>query len=105
MMDGAGSFPKRWTIANTLALLLGYALYTPIAHGLAGGHPRGLNAFQVLTHSVALTAVGVSVAAAQRQVLRPTSTSIRNTLWSSDLLVLCKRAPAFQVVAAVEFSQ
>jgi hypothetical protein len=43
-LEAESSFPKRWTIANTLALLVGYILYTPIAHGLSGGHPQGLSA-------------------------------------------------------------
>lgn len=71
MSTDAESFPQRWVIANTLALLFGYVLYTPIAHGIGGDHPGGLGAFQVLTHSIALAVVAVSVAAAQRHVLRP----------------------------------
>lgn len=63
------SFPRRWTIANTLALLIGYILYTPIAHGLSGPHPRGLNAFEILMHSIALAVVAVLVATAQRREL------------------------------------
>jgi hypothetical protein len=62
-------FPKRWTIANTLALLVGYILYTPIAHGVSGGHPQGLSAFQILMHSIALGVVAVFVAVAQRREL------------------------------------
>jgi hypothetical protein len=34
MSKGVASFPQRWAIANTLALLFGYVLYTPIAHGI-----------------------------------------------------------------------
>ena len=67
--EARSSFPRRWTIANTLALLIGYILYTPIAHGVSGGHPRGLNAFQILMHSVALAVVAVLVAVAQRREL------------------------------------
>jgi hypothetical protein len=70
MQGGAGSFLRRWTIANTLALLFGYDLYTPIAHGLTGAHAHGVNALQVLAHSLALAVVAVSVAAAQRLELR-----------------------------------
>lgn len=69
-MSPAESFPRRWMIANTLALTSAYLLYTPIAHGLGGDHPRGLTAFQILTHSIALAVIAVSVAAAQRHVLR-----------------------------------
>ena len=67
--EGESSFPKRWTIANTLALLISYILYTPIAHGLSGPHPRGLNAFQILMHSIALAVVAASVAISQRREL------------------------------------
>jgi hypothetical protein len=70
MMQGARSFLRRWTIANTLALLFAYVLYTPIAHGLTGAHARDLNPLQLLTHSLALGVVAVSVAAAQRHELR-----------------------------------
>jgi hypothetical protein len=71
MSTGSESFPQRWVIANTLALLFGYVLYTPIAHGIGGDHPQGMSAFQILTHSIALAVVAVSVFAAQRHVLRP----------------------------------
>jgi hypothetical protein len=56
--------------ANTVGLLIAYLLYTPIAHGLTGTHPRGLDAAQIASHSLALAIVAVSVAAAQRHVLR-----------------------------------
>jgi hypothetical protein len=65
------SFPTRWTVANTLALLFGYVLYTPIAHGITGAHPQGMDARQVFAHSVALAVVAASLAAAQRHVLKP----------------------------------
>jgi hypothetical protein len=67
----AESFPLRSAIANTLALLFGYVLYTPIAHGIGGDHPGGMSPFQVLAHSIALAVVALSVLAAQRHVLRP----------------------------------
>ena len=65
----ADTFPRRWTIANALVLLLAYVLYTPIAHGVTGAHPRGLSAAQVFSHSLALGVVALSVATAQRHVL------------------------------------
>jgi hypothetical protein len=68
-MEAASSFPKRWTIANTLALLIGYVLYTPIAHGLSGPHPKGLNPVQILMHSIALAIVAAAVAISQRREL------------------------------------
>lgn len=68
-MGAAGTFPGRWTIANTLALFFTYLLYTPIAHGWGGDHPRGLSLYQVFTHSVALALIAATVAAAQRHLL------------------------------------
>lgn len=65
------TFPRRWTVANTVALLFGYLLYTPIAHGLGGPHPQGMNALQILTHSIALAVVATSVAFVQRRELMP----------------------------------
>ncbi|HEX6315603.1 MAG TPA: hypothetical protein VFZ73_12120 [Gemmatimonadaceae bacterium] len=44
-------------------------MYTPIAHGVTGAHPRGLSAEQVVSHSLALGIVALSVATAQRHVL------------------------------------
>jgi hypothetical protein len=71
MSSDVERFPWRWVIANTLALLFGYVLYTPIAHGLGGDHPGGLTGYQIFTHSIALAVVAVSLLAAQRLVLRP----------------------------------
>jgi hypothetical protein len=70
MSSDVEHFPKRWVIANTLALLFGYVLYTPIAHGLGGDHPGGLTDYQIFTHSIALAVVAVSVVAVQRHVLQ-----------------------------------
>jgi hypothetical protein len=71
MPPGAEPFVLRWTIANTLALLFGYVLYTPIAHGIGGDHPGGMSAFQVFMHAIALAVVAASVVFAQRNVLAP----------------------------------
>jgi hypothetical protein len=68
--QAASEFPRRWTIANTLALLFGYVLYTPIAHGVTGSHPQGMDARQVLAHAVALSVVAAAVAVAQRHELQ-----------------------------------
>lgn len=61
---------RPWFLANTVAWLLGYVLYTPIAHGLTGGHTRDLTPAQIVAHCVALAVVAVIVATAQRRVLR-----------------------------------
>jgi hypothetical protein len=64
------NFVAQWVLLNTAALLVGYALYTPIAHGIAGGHEsRELTATQLTTHAVALAVVAALVATAQRHVL------------------------------------
>lgn len=64
------SFVGQWVLCNTAALLVGYVLYTPIAHGITGAHEsRELTAAQLIAHSVALAIVAVLVATAQRQVL------------------------------------
>lgn len=79
MNEEESSFPRRWTIANTLALLMAYILYTPIAHGLSGAHPRGLSTFQVVMHSMALAIVAASVAFAQRSVRQTTEVRLLST--------------------------
>ena len=62
-------FLRRWVGWNTVAFLVGYLLYTPIGHGITGGHDRDLTASQIIAHCVALLVVGVMVAAAQRRAL------------------------------------
>ena len=62
-------FVRRWTVANTLAMFVGYLLYTPLGHGITGGHDRELSASQLLAHCVALAVVGYLVASAQRRAL------------------------------------
>ena len=64
------SFRREWVLLNTGALFAGYVLYTPIAHGLTGGHAsRQLRAAQLMAHSIALVVVAVLVATAQRRAL------------------------------------
>ncbi len=54
------SFPRAWIVHNTAALLVAYVLYTPIAHGVTGGHAtRELSVSQLAAHSIALATVGV----------------------------------------------
>jgi len=65
------SFPRRWVLLNTAALLAAYVLYTPISHGFTGAHAsRQLTAAQLIAHSIALVLVAVLVAIAQRHALR-----------------------------------
>ncbi|HEU4931280.1 MAG TPA: hypothetical protein VFT48_04330 [Pyrinomonadaceae bacterium] len=64
------SFVRAWIMQNTAALLVAYVLYTPIAHGITGGHAsRELSVSQLAAHSIALAIVGVLVATAQRLAL------------------------------------
>lgn len=63
------SFPRQWLRWNTAAWLAGYVLYTPIGHGITGGHDHDLTPAQLVAHSIALAVVAVIVATAQRRVL------------------------------------
>jgi hypothetical protein len=65
------TLPRRWFLWNAIAWFTGYLLYTPIAHGVTGGHGRDLRVDQVLAHAIALAVVAVTVAAAQRRALSP----------------------------------
>jgi len=65
------SFVRRWTLLVSVAFVVGYILYTPIAHGITGGHGRQLSATQLVSHSVALVVVGFLVSTAQRRALAP----------------------------------
>ncbi len=48
-------FVRAWIMQNTAALLSAYVLYTPIAHGITGGHlSRELSLSQLAAHSIAL---------------------------------------------------
>jgi hypothetical protein len=62
---------QRWFLWNSLAWLIGFVLYTPIAHGVTGAHPGGLTPPQIVAHSIAVAVVGVIVAGAQRRALAP----------------------------------
>ncbi len=67
----SASFQRRWALANSVAFLIGYLPYTPIAHGLTGSHGRQLTLSQLIAHSLAMSVAGTVVATAQRKVLRP----------------------------------
>src|SRR6266704_2593221 len=67
----SASFQRRWALANSVAFIIGYLPYTPIAHGLTGSHGRQLTLSQLIAHSLAMSVAGVVVATAQRKVLRP----------------------------------
>jgi hypothetical protein len=62
---------QRWFLWNSVAWLIGFVLYTPIAHGVTGGHPGALTPAQILAHSIAVSVVGIIVAGAQRRALAP----------------------------------
>jgi hypothetical protein len=65
------SLSQRWFRWNSIAWLIAFVLYTPIAHGVTGGHPGDLTPAQIVAHSVAVSVVAVIVAGAQRQALAP----------------------------------
>jgi hypothetical protein len=65
------SLARRWFLWNAAAWLTAFVLYTPIAHGVTGGHAGGLTARQIAAHSIAHTVVALIIAAAQRRALRP----------------------------------
>jgi hypothetical protein len=65
------TLPRRWFRWNSMAWLIGFVLYTPIAHGVTGGHAGGLTPAQMLAHSIAVSVVAVIVAGAQRRALAP----------------------------------
>ena len=62
---------QRWFLWNSGAWLIGFVLYTPIAHGVTGAHPGDLTPPQIVAHSIAVAVVGVIVAGAQRRALAP----------------------------------
>ena len=63
------NFKKKWIIANTIAMLVAYLIYTPIAHGFTGSHTKDLTSFQMVMHVIALGTVAFIVFYAQRSVL------------------------------------
>lgn len=63
------SFTRRWWMANTLAFLAGYLLYTPIAHGITGGHGHALTFSQIVAHAIAMAVAAWIVVVAQHWAL------------------------------------
>lgn len=63
-------FLKKWIFTNTLALFVGYLLYTPIGYGFTGTHGREMTTEQIAAHCVALAVVGLILFISQRSVLR-----------------------------------
>ena len=62
---------KRWFLWNSVAWVVGFVLYTPIAHGVTGAHLGDLTPAQIFAHAIAVSVVAVIVACAQRQALAP----------------------------------
>ncbi len=65
------TFSQHWFLWNSVAWLVGFVLYTPIAHGVTGAHPGALTPVQILAHTIAVSVVGITVAGAQRRALAP----------------------------------
>lgn len=65
-------FKRHWFLLNAAAWSLGYALDTPIAHGITGKH-YGLELTwpQLTAHTAALWLVALLVGTAQRRALAP----------------------------------
>ena len=63
------SFVTKWWIANIIGFLVGYLLYTPIAHGITGHHGRELTGAQIIAHSLAMAVAAFLVVGAQRAAL------------------------------------
>ena len=67
----SNGFVRKWVMANTAVMFVAYLLYTPIAHGITGGHGREMTPDQIISHCVALAVVAGLLFAAQRSVLNP----------------------------------
>ena len=64
------SFTLRWALFNFGAWTLGFALFTPIGHGVTGNHGRDLSLDQIIAHSVGLSLVALLVSSSQIFALR-----------------------------------
>jgi hypothetical protein len=62
---------KNWIIANFIGFTIGGVLHPIIAHGLTGGHEFWLTLPQFVIHTFGFLALSLSIAAAQRLVLKP----------------------------------
>ncbi len=63
-------FLKKWITANTVGMLIAYLLYTPIAHGITGGHENNLTTNQLVAHCIALAVVGLILFLFQKSILK-----------------------------------
>jgi hypothetical protein len=61
----------KWIIANFVGFTIGGAVHTIFAHGLTGRHEFWLTLPQFVMHTIGFFALGLSIAAAQREVLKP----------------------------------
>jgi hypothetical protein len=61
----------KWIIANFIGFTIGGILHPIIAHGLTGAHEFWLTAPQFAMHTFGFLTLGLSIAAAQREVLKP----------------------------------
>jgi len=56
---------KNWILKNFIAFAVSYSIYSLIAHGFTGGHDYELSSAQLLTHTIALSIVGLIIGFAQ----------------------------------------
>lgn len=64
------SFKGKWILFNTLAMLISYLFYTPIAHGMTGAHEHDMTSEQIVAHCIAHAFVALILFISQRQVLK-----------------------------------
>ncbi len=64
------SFKGKWILFNTLAMLISYLFYTPMAHGITGAHGHEMNFEQIVSHCIAHAFVALALFLAQRYVLK-----------------------------------
>jgi hypothetical protein len=64
------SFTGKWVLFNTLAMLISYLFYTPIAHGITGAHGHEMTTEQIVAHCIAHAFVALSLFLSQRYVLK-----------------------------------
>ena len=63
------TFTRQWFLWNAGAWSVGFILFSPIAHGITGGHGPDLSVAEYAAHSMGLVVAAVIVAIAQRRVL------------------------------------
>ena len=80
----ASVLSRRWWQANSIAFVVAYLLYVPVAHGFTGAHPGPLSPRQLIAHTVGLVVVAGVIFGAQLWALGLQPGSHRGRLiWGS----------------------